>query len=141
MQFSGKCHDLDLVALNGLWTKSQWEQELSDRNKLCLGIFMNSRIVAIVSGTLILDELEINVVAVDPSIRRIGLGEKVISKILYLSHSLGAKRAILEVKSNNYAANQLYKKIGFKTCGYRKKYYRDGSDAIIYELDLNIKES
>ena len=135
--FSDKCLDLDHLAFNGLWTKSQWEKELSDKSKLCLGVFMNSKIIALVSGTIILDQLEINMLAVDPSKRRLGLGEKVLSSLLNRSRKLGAHKVTLEVKSQNFAAKKLYKKLGFKIIGNREKYYKDGSNALIFGLNFD----
>ena len=32
------CMDLDQKSLKGLWTKSQWERELTDPKRICLGI-------------------------------------------------------------------------------------------------------
>ena len=32
------CMDLDKKSFDGLWTKSQWEIELTDPKRICLGI-------------------------------------------------------------------------------------------------------
>ena len=32
------CMYLDKKSLNGLWTKSQWERELAEPKRICLGI-------------------------------------------------------------------------------------------------------
>ena len=42
----------------------------------------------------------------------------------------------LEVSKINRNAILLYESIGFKKNGIRKEYYSDGSDAILYKLDL-----
>jgi ribosomal-protein-alanine N-acetyltransferase len=39
--------------------------------------------------------------------------------------------AYLEVRESNYAAIKLYKKAGFIDLYKRKKYYRDGENAIV----------
>ena len=44
--------------------------------------------------------------------------------------------ANLEVSKLNSKAILLYKKLGFKENGVRKKYYSDGSDAILYKMDI-----
>ncbi|MFZ0615499.1 MAG: hypothetical protein WAN16_03490, partial [Chthoniobacterales bacterium] len=37
----------------------------------------------------------------------------------------------LEVSADNLAAQGLYARCGFRTAGVRRRYYRDGSDALI----------
>ncbi|MGN6955504.1 GNAT family N-acetyltransferase, partial [Neisseria sp. P0015.S004] len=49
----------------------------------------------------------------------------------------GANRLLLEVRSSNETAQQLYRKHGFQTCSLRKNYYAlpDGGseDAVLME--------
>ena len=46
----------------------------------------------------------------------------------------------LEVREFNYAAQNLYKQIGFEQTGLRKKYYADtGEDAFLMTLE-NLQE-
>ncbi len=44
------------------------------------------------------------------------------------------KPILLEVKENNAPAIYLYEKMNFHQIGMRKKYYTDGTDALIYYL-------
>ena len=48
----------------------------------------------------------------------------------------------LEVRTNNDAANHLYKKYKFKIIGIRKKYYEDNNDdaLILWTNDIQVKE-
>ena len=43
----------------------------------------------------------------------------------------------LEVKYNNDPAKAFYKSMGFKTVGHRSKLYKDGSDALILNKEIN----
>ena len=135
-----QCLELDILALNGLWTKSQWKKELTDRHRKCFGIQLGSKIIAFASGWIVLDELQITAIAVDPKKRRLGLGEKTLDYLLLQAKNYGVQKAILEVKSYNFAAKNLYLKIGFKLKGIRKNFYKDGSDALVYTCDLRRKE-
>ena len=38
------CFELDQIALHGLWTKKQWEKELTDSKRLCFG-FLRRRAI------------------------------------------------------------------------------------------------
>lgn len=49
--------------------------------------------------------------------------------------SLGFKRTVLEVRTDNERAIALYKKIGFKVKKIIKGFYRDGCDAYLMERD------
>lgn len=42
----------------------------------------------------------------------------------------------LEVRSSNTAAQKLYRSMNFIESGRRKKYYKDGEDALIFETTL-----
>tara|TARA_Y100001968_G_C19363667_1_gene721235 strand:- start:31 stop:537 length:507 start_codon:yes stop_codon:yes gene_type:complete len=141
VQHSDECLELDKLALNGLWTKSQWQKELSDTKRICYGIFSNSKIIALACGWTVLNELQITAIAVHPSNRKNGLGTKVLSALVKQATSLGAQKVTLEVKKSNIPAQNLYKKFGFKIKGFRKNFYRDKSDALIFTMDLNIKNN
>jgi ribosomal-protein-alanine N-acetyltransferase len=88
------------------------------------------------SGWLVVDELHITVVAVDPLQRRQGLGRQVLQALLSQGQGLGAERATLEVATSNTAAVALYRALGFRDAGIRRGYYRNGDDALIHWLRL-----
>ena len=50
--------------------------------------------------------------------------------------NLKIKNIFLEVSKLNKEAIQLYQKIGFKQNGLRVEYYHDGSDAILYKMEI-----
>ena len=49
----------------------------------------------------------------------------------------GAKRLLLEVRVSNVAAQELYKKFGFRVAGVIESYYSDGESAYLMNLDLD----
>jgi ribosomal-protein-alanine N-acetyltransferase len=83
------------------------------------------------------DEIHISTIAVDPALRRKGLGELLLLNILIRGIHLGAALVTLEVRETNVAAQELYKKYHFDEVGLRKRYYRDtGEDAILMTVLL-----
>ena len=126
-----ECLKLDQLTLNGLWSKKQWEKELSDADRICLGIFEESMLKAFACGWIVLDELHLTAIAVHPCNRRKGLGKKILLDIFNKAIQTGAKKATLEVSQNNFEAIALYKKFGFLDSGIRKNYYQDGANALI----------
>ncbi len=132
-----ECVKLDLLTLKGLWSKSQWEIELSDSSRICKGIFYSSNLIAFACAWIIVDELHLTALAVHPEHRRNGLGYKILSKLFKEGKKKGCQKATLEVKSQNKAALCLYRSLGFNTAGTRNDYYKSGEDALIQWIFFN----
>ncbi len=131
------CMELDQLAMNSLWTIDQWERELIDPKRFCIGILNYTRLIALASGWLVLDELHLTSVAVHPDHRNRGIGRMILVNLFQKAKEAGASRATLEVAKTNSAAQRLYTRLGFKTAGCRQNYYSDGKDALIQWLNLN----
>ncbi|MBI4677379.1 MAG: ribosomal protein S18-alanine N-acetyltransferase [Elusimicrobia bacterium] len=65
-----------------------------------------------------------------------GLGRALLAHVMEEARSLGCGRLSLEVSASNAAALALYASAGFKAVGRRPKYYDDGADAVLMDLDL-----
>jgi [ribosomal protein S18]-alanine N-acetyltransferase len=82
-------------------------------------------------------EWEIENIVVADSMRRRGLGTRLLDGFLNLARAQGAKAVSLEVRESNLAARRLYQKQGFFESGRRKSYYRQPEeDAIAHRLQL-----
>lgn len=130
------CLELDRLSLGGLWSAEQWQTELGDPRRLCLGLLEGPELQAMACGWLVLDELHITVVAVHPQRRRCGLGRAALQALLHSAALRGAQHATLEVAASNSAAQGLYAQAGFSTAGIRRGYYRNGDDALIQWMRL-----
>jgi len=130
------CCALDQLALGGLWSPIQWQQELEDPERLCLGLGQASGLEAISIGAVILDELHVSLVAVHPERRRLGLARLLMQALLRQAGARGCRRATLEVSEANAPGRALYAALGFRIAGRRRSYYRNGDDALIEWLAL-----
>ena len=131
------CLRLDRRALKGLWTTQQWEQELSDKARLVLGLEdRGGLLLGVASAWLVMDELQIMAVAVDPSHQRCGIGARMLNALLDCAGQLSAAMATLEVASGNAAARRLYARCGFVITGRRRAYYRNGEDALLLQRPI-----
>ncbi len=83
------------------------------------------------------DEAEILTIAVHPAARRQGLGRRLLVKAAEAAARAGATRLFLEVSDRNTAAAALYAACGFTPIGRRRRYYPDGSDAVVMQLPLS----
>ena len=84
----------------------------------------------------ILDEADLNSIAVKADFRRKGIGEAIVMAMAELLSESGVSIINLEVRVSNAPAIGLYKKYGFKECGVRTGYYLDnGEDALIMKRE------
>ncbi|MGE3435220.1 MAG: GNAT family N-acetyltransferase [Blastocatellales bacterium] len=81
------------------------------------------RIVGVFSGNVVVDELQIDNLAVIERCRCKGIGHMLLKSALSFAGRLGAHTAILEVRSANLRARSFYEKEGFVIIGVRKCYY------------------
>jgi ribosomal-protein-alanine N-acetyltransferase len=80
------------------------------------------------------DEAEILTLATVEHARRRGIGRRVLAAGLDWAATAGAVRIFLEVSEGNAPARALYSAAGFTACGVRRRYYPDGSDALVLQL-------
>ena len=76
-------------------------------------------------------------IAVDRPFRRRGYARFMIGFLLSRMREEGITSATLEVRESNRAAIGLYCRLGFSLEGRRKRYYRNGEDALIYSIGLD----
>lgn len=82
------------------------------------------------------DEAEILTLAVAPARRGRGVGRALLAAAMRSAAGAGAIGMFLEVSVTNTAARRLYADAGFSEVGRRRKYYCDGTDAIILRAAL-----
>ena len=82
----------------------------------------------------VVDEMHIHNLAVDPSWQGRGLARRLLEMALGLGARRGAERALLEVRQSNWAAQRLYRSLGFQGVAVRRGYYTHPSeDALVLE--------
>ena len=110
------------------WTAVQIGEDLEKNDAIVLITETDGQINGHAVAWWVAGEIEIMTLAVSPNCRRMGLG-------MTLLQSLLAKRthsnAFLELRESNKAALALYTRAEFEIVGRRKRYYRDGEDALV----------
>mgnify|MGYP001491895254 CR=1 FL=1 len=132
---SNICYELDLKSIK-LWNKDQWKNELEKDSVTAIGIYQNHSILGVCVFHKIYDEAEIRYLSVHPSHKRRGLGKKLINTFLRDCKNNNIKRIFLEVSLKNKQALRFYDYFGFETISIRKKYFKDGSDALLKEKNV-----
>jgi len=139
---------IDRASFPTPWPKDAFLYEIKrQRNAICrvaesVGPDNKKIIVATIVIWLIVDEAHIGTLAVRPGYRGQKIAQKLLAHSLMEAYQLGARRAMLEVRKSNHAAQHLYRKFGFEAVGLRSDYYKDThEDAILMTLgEINPKE-
>lgn len=74
---------------------------------------------------------DVQTIAVAPSAQGRGWGRVLLDALLERASTLGCGEVLLEVRSDNAPALALYERSGFATIATRRRYYADGTDALI----------
>ena len=132
--------DLDLVAeleercFTNPWTREMLARELAQSDVAHVFVLRlpGCPVAAFCSCWIIADELHINTIAVEPTLRRRGLARALLRHVMTEAARRGAARATLEVRASNEPARQLYEALGFRVSATRTKYYsHPEEDALI----------
>jgi [ribosomal protein S18]-alanine N-acetyltransferase len=83
------------------------------------------------------DEAEILTFGVVPEARRQGHGAALLREAVAAARKRGAGAMFLEVAAANGPALALYAREGFAEVGRRRRYYSDGTDALVLRRDLD----
>lgn len=94
------------------------------------------RVVGYIDFWKVGPEIHLINIAVDPRLRRQGIGSELMEFLLQTARREAAQEIYLDVRVSNIAAVALYRRYGFKKTGVRKKYYADGEDAVVMQLRL-----
>ena len=93
--------------------------------------------VGFVIGRVAADEAEVLTLAVRPASRRGGVGRALMRALAGEAARRGAACLFLEVSEANDAARALYARLGAAPAGRRRRYYADGSDALVLRCALS----
>jgi [ribosomal protein S18]-alanine N-acetyltransferase len=87
---------------------------------------------------VVFDQGDLSNLAVDPALRRRGIGRRLLEAAIAGARAAGARALFLEVRESNAAALGLYSSRGFTPVGRRRGYYRQPTeDALVLRLDLS----
>jgi ribosomal-protein-alanine N-acetyltransferase len=129
---------IDRMSFSLPWPEHAFHYEVTDNRaaRCFVAETEDKRLAAMVVSWIIVDELHIATIATHPEFRRQGIGARILTAALEDATAAGVKRAFLEVRASNDAAQTMYREFGFEISGRRVKYYKDnGEDAILMTLE------
>ena len=129
------CYELDSDTIS-LWSKRQWANEFKKENINIIGLYLSNLLIGICVFHLILDEAQINYFVINKRFRKKRFGSYLMNYLIEQCKKSNVNKLFLEVSQSNITAEKFYTRFDFFTVGIRKKYYRDGSDALLKEKNL-----
>ena len=132
------CYELDSNTIS-LWSKKQWIDEFKKEGVNVFGLLLSNLVIGICVFQIVLDEAQINFFVVDEKYRKKGFGSLLMLFLIKQCEVLNINKLFLEVSHTNFIADRFYSRFEFSTVGIRRKYYKDGSDALIKEKILTTK--
>ena len=126
------------------WTRLMFEAELAGNpfSRLFVAKRAESHdsggdIIGYICYWIVFEELRFLNVAVPPALRGQGIGRQLIEFAIEDGSKHLTKRALLEVRTSNAVARNVYERLGFRYYGIRKSYYANPTeDAILMERTL-----
>jgi len=122
------------------WNAEELADVGSGPGVFCLLTEAHGAVTGMIICRTVADEAEIITVAVDPALRRSGIGRALVTAAVGAAKAQGALDVFLEVAIDNHAALRLYHQAGFDQAGLRRGYYDRGGglqvDAVVMRLDL-----
>lgn len=104
------------------WTRRDYERVASGEMAGWVAT-EGERIAGFLVARIVLDEMEILNLAVEPGYRRRGTASRLLEEALVWGRTRRAGKAHLEVRASNLAALKFYEGHGFAATGRRPRYY------------------
>lgn len=127
--------DIERASFPDPWSLDSFRGTILNERFVSLGIFQGG-LRGYLIAVKVVDELHILNIAVRKEKRRMGLGGVLMDYVFKLYEG-SIKFAYLEVRISNESAIKFYSMRGFRSAGIRKRYYRDGEDALLMTLEIN----
>ncbi|GGP10534.1 ribosomal-protein-alanine acetyltransferase [Nonomuraea glycinis] len=121
------------------WSEGMMRGELADqpRTRHYVVAEADDQIVAYAGLAVAADQADVQTIAVLESHRGTGIGGAMLAELLRVAGERGAREIFLEVREDNPVARGVYQHFGFEEIGVRRRYYDDGTDAIMMRRKLD----
>ena len=120
------------------WTEALFLGELSEvpvSRKVAVAEF-EGQVIGYVSLRFVGRQGDVNTIAIAKDFQRKGFGNQLLDWLLMTAKDLGVRELFLDVRADNLAAIEMYKKAGFDRIDIRRNYYDHSVDANVMRKKL-----
>ena len=130
---------LEKICFSDPWSVSSIGSEVNNPLSLWLVAVEGETVAGYVGSQSVLGWADMMNLAVAPSYRRLGIGEKLVNELICQLKDNKVTCLTLEVRVSNAPAIALYKKLGFSEVGRRPGYYHNPrEDALILRKEWDV---
>lgn len=110
------------------WTEEDFIRCLRQRN--CIGMVAeyDERVVGFMIYELHKDQLHVLNFAVRPDVRRRGVGDQMVQKLIGKLSQQRRNKVVLEIRETNLAAQVFFRNLGFRATTVLRDYYDDTTE-------------
>ncbi|GAA2312335.1 ribosomal protein S18-alanine N-acetyltransferase [Nonomuraea roseoviolacea subsp. roseoviolacea] len=121
------------------WSEGMMRGELADqpRTRHYVVALVDEVIVGYAGLAAAADQADVQTIAVLQAHQGTGVGGAMLAELLREARRRGAREIFLEVRDDNPRARGVYEHFGFEEIGIRRRYYDDGTDAIMMRKKLD----
>lgn len=130
---------LEKICFSDPWSVSSIGNEVNNPLSLWLVAVDGETVAGYVGSQSVLGWADMMNLAVAPSYRRLGIGEKLVNELICQLKDNHVTCLTLEVRVSNASAIALYEKLGFSEVGRRPGYYHNPrEDALILRKEWDV---
>lgn len=118
------------------WNSNQLESSFDSGLFLCIGAFVNDKLIGVISATKSYDDADIEGLVTKGEFRNKGIASALINALIENLKNQNIVKIFLEVRESNEGAISLYKKFNFNNISKRQKYYSNGENALIFVREI-----
>ncbi|GAA2366793.1 ribosomal protein S18-alanine N-acetyltransferase [Nonomuraea africana] len=121
------------------WSEGMLRGELADqpRTRHYVVAVEDEQIIGYAGLAVAADQADVQTIAVVAERQSQGTGGALLTELLAEARRRGAVEVFLEVRADNPRARSVYERFGFEEIGVRRRYYDDGTDAIMMKRKLD----
>ncbi|NQV18489.1 MAG: ribosomal protein S18-alanine N-acetyltransferase [Armatimonadetes bacterium] len=137
-----KVLDIEKELFSEPWSAKMFVEKIINHESYVLQKSDEQEIIGYICGWKINDEFEITNLGIRKQFQRQGFGKILVEHLIKKVKNENCKIFFLEVRENNFAAQKLYEKLGFKVIGIREEYYNNPKEnAVVMRLRLTENDS
>ena len=118
------------------WAKEELIREIINPHALNLVALSGAEVVGYIQCWYTFEDADIINIAVKKTHQQLGIGKVILSALIRQLKEKGIQNVFLEVRVSNVPAQKLYKSFGFITLTKRERYYINGEDALVMNLQI-----
>lgn len=124
--------DMEAALFSDAWSEAALVSTLSSPLTAAFLAYADGAAVGYLLASFLSPEGELFRIGVYPAHRRMGLGARLMEKLLDAAKDRACTDLFLEVRADNLAAISLYRRFGFLDNGVRRGYYKNPTaDALL----------